>query len=128
MPAKYNVVARHNPRDPEAPSKYYANYISSGRKTVRQSSRQIAEISTVSSIDTMAVVEAFLTYIPRELAEGNIVDLGDFGSFTLSITSTGSETAEEVTSRNITGVKVRFTPGKEFKRVLREATFVKNNG
>ena len=43
--------------------------------------KSINGISTVSSVDTAAVLEAFLTVVPEKLAEGNIVEWGDFGSF-----------------------------------------------
>lgn len=33
----------------------------------------------------------------------------------------------EVTSRNIIGAKPQLTLGKEFKRVLRDTTFVRNS-
>ncbi len=91
MSATYNVIARGNPGDANAPKKYYPSFKSNGRVTLRQLPKQIAEISTVSSVDTMAVLEALLTIIPREIAAGNIIQLGEFGSFTRSQTKFGSE-------------------------------------
>ena len=85
MPTKYNVISRRNPLDPQAPHKFYPSVVSGGRITLRQLARQISEISTVSTVDTMAVLEALLTIIPREIADGNIVELGEFGSFRLRI-------------------------------------------
>lgn len=128
MPVKYNVIPRRNLNDEEAPPKYYPILVSNGRSTVRSLSRKIAEMSTVSSTDLVAALEAFLSVIPRELADGHIVDLGDFGSFRLSIKGTGQETAEQVSSGSIDKVRVRFFPGKEFKRSLQDIEFVKNSG
>ncbi len=79
----------------------------------------------MSSVDTTAVLEALLTIIPREIANGNIVELGDFGSFRLRVQSTGAETAEAVSAKSITNVKPLFAPGKEFKKALSNADFVK---
>ena len=126
MSTKFNVITRRNPLDPEAPHKYYASVQSSGRVTLRQLAQQIAEISTVSTVDTMAVLEGLLTLIPREIARGNIVELGDLGAFWMRIQSDGSDTEEEVKANNIKRVLPRFTPGKEFKRVLNNTEFVKN--
>ncbi len=126
MSVKYNVITRYNPRDPEAPRKYYASIQSSGRVTLRELSKQIAEISTVSTVDTMAVLEGLLTLIPREIAQGNIVELGDFGTFWMRIQSDGSDTPEEVKANNIKRVLPRFTPGKEFKQGLNNTEFVKD--
>jgi predicted histone-like DNA-binding protein len=125
MTVKYNVVERGNPANPTAPKKYYPSIASSGRKSLRQLAGQIAQISTVSSADTMAVLEALLSVIPQELAAGNIVELGDFGNFWLKINSEGVLTAEDVRASNITNILPRFNPGKEFKKVLDAIEFEK---
>ena len=119
-------IARGNPGKPEAPAKFYASIKSSGRTTLRELSKQIAEISTVSTVDTMAVLEGLLAIIPRQIANGNIVELGDFGTLWMSIRSEGSVTQEEVKAHNIKRVTARFTPGKEFRQVLSNTEFVKN--
>ncbi len=126
MTVKYNVITRNNPANPTAPPKYYPSIKSSGRVTLRRLANQIAEISTVSSVDTLAVLEALLTLIPRELTDGNIVELGDLGSFRLRIQSEGVETEEAVSAHNIKKVLPLFTPGKEFKRVLGQTEFSKD--
>lgn len=125
MTVKFNVVERGNPANREAPKKFYPSVASSGRKTLRQIAGRISEISTVSSTDTMAVLEALLTVIPQELAAGNIVELGDFGNFWLKANSEGSDTAEAVRAGNITNLLPRFNPGKEFKKVLATVDFEK---
>lgn len=125
MTVRFNVVERGNPANPTAPKKWYPSIDSSGRKTLRQMAERISQISTISTADTMAVLEALLTVIPEELAAGNIVELGDFGSFWLRIESDGVETADEVRSSQIQNVLPRFNPGKEFKRVLDAIEFQK---
>ncbi len=125
MSVKFVVVPRRNPRAPEDPVKYYAHAKSRGETTVRELANRIAEISTVSSVDTLAAIEAFLKVVPQEVAAGNIVRLGDFGSYNISIKSEGSATAEEVTSTNIKGNAIHFRPGKEFKRVTDAITYEK---
>ncbi len=84
-------------------------------------------MSTVSSVDTAAVLEAFLTVVPEKLADGNIVELGDFGSFRISVSSEGEPLAENVTARSITDTRVIFTPGKRFKQVLGTVEFQKES-
>lgn len=125
MSVKYNVVARNNPRNPEAPPKYYPSVVSSGREGIRDIANRIAEISTVSSVDTMAALESLLMVLPRILANGNIVDLGDLGSFWLRVKTEGAENEADVTARNITSVQMQFRPGKEFKRSLDAIDFEK---
>jgi predicted histone-like DNA-binding protein len=49
--------------------------------TVQELAERAAEISTLSSADVAAAIEAFLTIVPDELADGNVVSLGNSGSF-----------------------------------------------
>jgi len=125
MTAKYTIVARGNPQDTSAPKKYYPLVKSRGDVTLRRLAERIAEISTLSSIDIVAALEALLTIIPQELAGGNIVRLGDFGAFSLRIRSTGSDTEEEVSAHNITTARAIFRPGKHFKAALDNIDFEK---
>ena len=125
MNVKYNVVERANPSNREAPKKFYPSIVSSGRMTARELAAEAANVSTLSSADLAAALEIFLTIIPKELAKGNIVELGDFGSFWLKSTSEGSDTAEAVRASQIGSVLPRFNPGKEFKKVLDSIQFEK---
>ena len=125
MTIKFNIVQRPNPLDREAPKKFYPSIQSSGRRSVRQLTQRITQMCTVSSPDTMAVLESFLTIIPQELAEGNIVELGDFGSFWLRSNSEGSEQIELVNGNQVKNILPRFIPGKEFKKALTNVDFVK---
>lgn len=127
MTVKYNVVERGNPSNREAPKKFYPSIASTGRKTLRQLAGRISEISTVSSTDTMAVLEALLKTIPQELADGNVVELGDFGNFWLKATSEGVETAEAVRATQINTLLPRFNAGKEFKKVLATVEYEKGS-
>jgi len=125
MTVKFNVVERGNPANAAAPKKFYPSIQSSGRMTLRELAKEIGAISTVSSTDTLAVLEALLTIIPKELSKGNIVELGDFGSFWLKTNAEGADTAEAVRASQINTLLPRFNPGKEFKKVLEVIEFEK---
>lgn len=125
MSVKFNVVERGNPSNREAPKKYYPSIQSSGRVSTRELAEMAAQRSTLSSMDMMAAIESFLAIIPEQLAKGNIVELGEFGTFWLRTTSEGAETPEEVRATQITSILPRFNPGKVFKHVLDGIEFVK---
>jgi len=125
MTVKFNAVERGNPANAAAPKKFYPSIQSSGRMSLRELAKEISSISTVSSTDTLAVLEALLTIIPKELSKGNIVELGDFGSFWLRSGAEGADTAEAVRGNQITKVLPRFNPGKEFKKTLDAIEFEK---
>lgn len=125
MSVKYNVVERANPSNREAPKKFYPSIESSGRVITREVAEMAAQRSTLSTMDMMAAIESFLEIIPEQLAKGNIVELGDFGSFWLKSNSEGADTAEEVRATQINTLLPRFMPGKEFKKVLDAVEFEK---
>ncbi|MCA9934502.1 MAG: HU family DNA-binding protein [Ardenticatenaceae bacterium] len=125
MTIKYNVMPRRNPRDTAAPSRYYPVVKSSGRTNQRGLAQKGVKMSTLSVADMAAATEIFLDLIPEELMAGNIVDLGDFGSFRVIIKAEGSDTPEEVNATKIIKVNVRFTPGKAFKDAMHQAVFEK---
>lgn len=82
-----------------------------------------ADRSTLTETDFIAAVESFLAIVPKELAKGNIVELGDFGSFWLKTTADGAETPDSVRSEQISSILPRFMPGREFKDTLEKIKF-----
>jgi predicted histone-like DNA-binding protein len=88
------------------------------RLALRGLTNRISLISTVSNADTLAVLESLLTVVPEELTKGNIVELGDLGTFRLRVRTSGSEQAAQVGAGNILAFGVLFKPGKLFKRAL----------
>jgi len=125
MAVSYSIISRRNPRDPDAPDTFHPSVKSTGRLTLHQLAEAIADISTVSSADTYAVLESLISLIPKELAKGNVVELGDLGSFFVRIKTHGSETDSEASAKNIEKVLPRFYPGQRFKDVLSQIKFVK---
>jgi predicted histone-like DNA-binding protein len=63
--------------------------------------------------------------VPELLSDGNIVEIGDLGSFRVSISSEASDTAEEVNSGKIKKGRILFRPGKKFKQMLNNLTYTK---
>ena len=116
MPVKFNVTPRKDPRDQNSQPKFYATH---------SIAKSINKMSTVSSVDTAAVLEAFLNVVPDELVEGRIVELGDFRTFRVSVSSEGAEQPADVTARYITNVRVLFPPSNRFKKLLNGADFEK---
>lgn len=123
MPIEYSLVERANPSNVKAPKKFYATAKSTGDTTVRALAKRISDISTVSTVDVMAVLEALFQTLPGELADGHIVRLGDFGSFFTTLKSGGADTEKEFTVSLIGNVTVKFRPGKLFAQAMLGAEF-----
>ncbi len=126
MPAKYIVVPHRKPDDPNAPTLYYPRLKSSGEVSLRELANEIAQDSTISQADTIAVMEALLQHIPRHLAEGKIVRLGELGSFHLSIQGEGVADAGAVNASKIKKNRLRFRAGKLMKDMLANIVYLKD--
>ena len=125
MAIKYHLIQRGKPGDPAAPKKFYASVTSRNNITQRELSEEIADISTVDSIDVVAVIESLLKLIPKHVSNGAIVHLGDFGSFSANIHSKGAETEQDFNKELIKGLRIRFRPGTLVKNVLNDAVYRK---
>ncbi len=125
MSIKFNVLEIANPADPAAPKKFYARPISRGEVTLEDLSEDISHASSVNESDVYAVLQSLVREIPRNIARGDIVRLGNLGSFRLGSNSTGSNTADEVTSTNIVRTRLLFHPGAKIRSVMRDLTFEK---
>jgi predicted histone-like DNA-binding protein len=125
MTVKFNIVERGRPGHSEAPKKYYPSIQSTGRVSLRQLAERASDMSTMSTSDMLAAIELLLTIIPDELAQGNIVELGDFGNFWLRFSAEGVEDIARVRGDQITTLLPRFNPGKRFKRALATVKFKK---
>lgn len=121
MSVNFKAVSKKNPLQQGSDPKFYAQLVSKGDINLRELARQIAARSTVSAADTLAVLESLLEVIPESLADGKIVRLGDFGSFSLTASSEGVVEAKDLTSHQIKKLSVKFRPGKEFSQQIEKA-------
>ena len=125
MPVKYIVVPHKVPSKPDEAPKYYPRLKSSGEINLREIANDIAQESTVSPGDTMAVIESLLQNIPRYLAQGYIVRLGELGSFYLSVQAEGSDSPEKVNASKIKRNKLHFRAGKIMRQMLKDLDYRK---
>jgi len=58
MAIKIKTIERKNPRDLDAPAKFYATTVNQGELSLDNLSKQIAMMSTVSKTDVFAVLMA----------------------------------------------------------------------
>lgn len=121
----YKLISKSNPRDVAAEKKFYAVKQGQGKLTMRDIAKRISRESTVSIIDTTAVLEAFLQVVPDELLNGKIIKMGEFGTFRTTLASEGVVLEEEFTAAKIKKVNVRFRPAAVFNDIISVAKFTK---
>ena len=92
---------------------WYPQAISIGKRVeMDELCKQISLISTVSSADTKATLEALSLVMGSFMNNGRTVHLEGLGTFYYTCVATGKgvATAEEVTANQIPGTRVRFVP------------------
>lgn len=71
----------------------------------------------------MMAIRQLRKVLLRRLLGGESVKQGNWGSFSVTISSTGADTKEDVTARNIKNVNLNFQADEAFKNDLQKATF-----
>lgn len=127
MSVKFTVQERVDPRDKNAPRKFYPVIKSSGDFNLKRISTRIAAMSTVNSADVLAVLDLLVQVMREEVADGNIIKLGEFGSFHLTLNGKGEEKAEDVTAANVLQANMRFRPGQELSNMLLTLRYEKDS-
>lgn len=119
MTIRFKVIERGQPGVAGGgEKKFYASNMISGNSDIEDLTEDIEKISTVSGADIRAVLYALTDVIPRMLADGKSVKLGDIGNFRVSISSEGVLKAEDVNANCIKKSKILFSPGKKLKAML----------
>ena len=90
---------------------YHPQVIITGSVDLDSLSKEVAELSSLSTGDVKNTIDNLITVMTRHLQASESVSLDGFGSFALSLKSTGngSETAEEVNAQNCR-IKTNFRP------------------
>ncbi|MDR2897347.1 MAG: HU family DNA-binding protein [Spirochaetaceae bacterium] len=122
MAVTLKKIVRPNPinRDIE---KWYFTQERSGTVGMKEIAGEIAKRSSLSSGDVQSVLSNLVELLPVFLKIGQSIRLEGFGSFRLSVTSEGTETAEELTFHQVQKVKLVFLPSKELKRSFEDISF-----
>lgn len=121
----YSVSPRINPNDRTATPKYYGHVQASGDVNTREMSERIQQSCTVTKADVFAVLVALEDVIIDALKGGEIVRLGDLGTFQIGISSGPANTEEEYDESLIKQARINFRPGLALNGVLSSLTYQK---
>lgn len=120
----YSVYMQSNPFDETAAPKAYAKAQMRELMTFKKFARHLAAHGSGYSKGTVqGVISDLCSCIVEQLLNGNKVQLGELGSFWVSLSSEGAESMEKFTANNIRSVNIIFTPGEEFDNLLSQVTF-----
>ena len=126
MSIEFNVIQKGEPGVVGGGvKKYYAANQSSGELTLAGLTKRIEKMCTVNGADIRAVLYAMVDVMKDELANGQIVRLGELGSLRVNISSEGKDKEEDVKASTIRSARVIFSPGKDLKDMLLTLTYEK---
>lgn len=113
-----------NPANPEAPEKAYAKNQVSEIWTLEKFAKHIADHNGVYSRGTVkGVISDMCECLVEQLLNGNKIQLGELGTFGISISSVGADSLDKFTSKNIKAVNILFAPGVDFENLIGRAEF-----
>ena len=113
-----------NPYNPELPEKAYAKNQVTEVWPLEKFSKHIADHNGVYSRGTVkGVISDMCECLVEQLLNGNKIQLGELGTFGISVSSEGADSLEKFTSKNIRGVNILFAPGDDFANLLDRAEF-----
>lgn len=124
MAIKFRLVNRKVMNGADKDSvKTYAMAKASGMSGIDKLCKLISARSTVSSADVKAVLDSLNWAMDLELSSGNIVQLGEFGNFRMSLSSEGTKTEKEFTASKIKKARIVFFPGASLRATKNAAVF-----
>ena len=115
------MVQRKNPQK-KSEVKYYASPVNAGKKNLRDIAHDIAGRSSLTRGDIENVLSNFMDCLPHYLRDGFSVQLGEFGTMRLTLSSEGAATVKAFKTETIKP-RVTFTPGVELKAALRDNSY-----
>ena len=119
MSVKFSVVPRKNPSKITEPAKYYAQAQGFGEMDFDSICEDVDSRCTATKADVTAALNGVLATMKQSLAKGEIVRLGDFGTFQIALSSTGAVTEKEFNSSLIKKARISFRPGMLLTNLLK---------
>lgn len=95
--------------------KTYATAKSSGYCDMEKLCDLIANRSAMSSGDVKSILDSLNWAMGLELRSGNIVQVGEFGNFHLTVSSEGGEDEKKFKASNIKKARIVFSPGRNLR-------------
>ncbi|MGV9003655.1 HU family DNA-binding protein [Flavobacterium sp.] len=114
---------KKSPTDASAPMLYYPRVIKKGEVDLEQLSDEISAATSLSQGDCYAAVISLTKMMQNHLELGEIVRLGQLGSFQISVKGIGTTTAEAVAPKSVKSASIIFRPGKRLKLMLQNLKF-----
>jgi len=130
MSVKYKVAPKGRPGVVGGGEiKYYASIVRGEKVNLRTLLNEIEELNVANPAVFFAVLETFLQKVNYHLINGRSVKLGQLGTFSPAISSSGVDDPDDVGKNTIRRFKVNFRPSQILAKRLSRVEFDKlSNG
>ncbi len=118
MSILYRVVQRENPQNRDLAPLFYLQAVKRGNISFTTLVQYACKDSTIDPYELQLGINRAFDKAEEYLGQGFSVSFGDLGNVYLTITSSGSETAEDVTSAKKKSIRLHFVWGKKIKAFL----------
>lgn len=119
----YVVRSKVDKSKEEEKKRYYAVPVTSGQVDADYLAREISERCTLTSPDVLATISALSEVIQNHLQIGNTVYLKGIGLFSVSASSPGFDTPEEVTPAKVKAQRICFKADNTMKGILEKMKY-----
>lgn len=116
-------VQRVNPQKTTDPMRWYVTQVTTAQVDETQVAMDLADETTLNPSEAMMAIRQLRKILLRRLLGGESVKLGNWGSFSVTLSSTPADKKEDLTARNIRSVNLNFQPDEAFKTDLQKAQF-----
>lgn len=118
MAINYSVVGMKDPRDPEAPTKFYAKAQAAGVVEINEMAEDIAYSTSLTDGDVLNVIRALVKQMNKHIAKGEIVRFENLGTFQAQISSEGADVEDRFNESYIRKIHLQFRPGIGLQQAL----------
>ena len=119
MSVTFKKILRKSPFDRTGNGKYYPHLITWGKPaTLDTIAKLMKERSSLSLGDIKSVLSNFVEVMRAELYNGHAVNIENFGVFSLSASTVGTELKEDCVASNITSVRINFRASRSVRPQL----------
>lgn len=109
MAIPHKKIGRKDTRKADAKLLYYPQLVTMGQNATLDSiAYRMKETSSLSLGDIQSVLSNFVEAMRSALYNGQSVNIRDFGVFSLSARTQGTELEKDCTTKNIKAVKINF--------------------
>lgn len=121
MPLLLGKNRKINLKKPDEPAKWYVYAKTRGTIDEQEIARQVAEGTTLHAKEAEMAISQLKKVILRNIKEGYTVMLGDWGRLYPSVSSLPSDSAQEVTRRNVKHIRLNLRLNENVESELQKA-------